>query len=209
MLTVCANRKDFIRESHDSADGGICINSNFSLKSNHYLDNNKRFVGFIRLYISTIFSYFACVLKSMRCSLNSMRCSLNCMRYSLNSMRCSLNSMRYSVNSMRCSLNSMRYSLNCKRYSLNCKRCSLNCKRCVRIYKQYKQIHFRLMSCLLQLYQNNISLTYRLLYDIKAYLINLRHFTERLQLNNTNHDNWFDKRRILLSNYETIALIGK
>ena len=79
----------------------------------------------------------------------------------------------------------------------------------IQVRNQYKQIYFRLMGCLLQLYQNNILIMYCLLYDIKAYLINLRHFTERLQLNNTNLDNWFDRRRILLSSYETIALIGK
>ena len=51
------------------------------------------------------------------------------------------------------------------------------------------------MSCYIQLYPKNVSLTYRLLNDVKAYLINLRHFTERLELNNTYLDNWFDKRK--------------
>ena len=167
MIRVSTNRMDLIRESHDSADGGICTNSNLSLKSNHYSVYNNKFVGFIRLHISILFSYFACVFVSMRCVFVSKRCAFVSMR------------------------------------------CALMSKRCVRIYKQYKQIHFRLMSCLLQLYQNNILIMYCLLYDIKAYLINLRHFTEKLQLNNTNLNNWFDKRRILLSSYETIALIGK
>jgi hypothetical protein len=65
----------------------------------------------------------------------------------------------------------------------------------IRVRNQYKQVYLRLISCYLQLYQKNVSLTYRLLYDIKAYLINLRHFTERLELNDTNLNNWFDKRK--------------
>ena len=195
MIRVSTNRMDLIRESHDSADGGICTNSNLSLKSNHYSVYNNKFVGFIRLHISILFSYFACVFVSMRCVFVSMRCVFVSMRCAFVSMRCAFVSKRCVFVSKRCAFVSMR--------------CALMSKRCVRIYKQYKQIHFRLMSCLLQLYQNNILIMYCLLYDIKAYLINLRHFTEKLQLNNTNLDNWFDKRRILLSSYETIALIGK
>ena len=202
MIRVSTNRMDLIRESHDSADGGICTNSNLSLKSNHYSVYNNKFVGFIRLHISILFSYFACVFVSMRCVFVSMRCAFV-------SMRCAFVSKRCVFVSKRCAFVSMRCVFVSKRCAFVSMRCALMSKRCVRIYKQYKQIHFRLMSCLLQLYQNNILIMYCLLYDIKAYLINLRHFTEKLQLNNTNLDNWFDKRRILLSSYETIALIGK
>ena len=62
MIRVSTNRMDLIRESHDSADGGICTNSNLSLKSNHnsHLNNQFSFLIYPQndfIYRSNDFSY--------------------------------------------------------------------------------------------------------------------------------------------------------
>ena len=209
MIRVSTNRMDLIRESHDSADGGICTNSNLSLKSNHYLVYNNKFVGFIRLHISTLFSYFACIFDNMptvsihmptvRIHMPSVRICMPSVSVCMPLVSVCMPLVRVCIPLVRICMPSVRICMPSVRMN----------KLFIQVRNQYKQIYFRLMGCLLQLYQNNILIMYCLLYDIKAYLINLRHFTERLQLNNTNLDNWFDKRRILLSSYETIALIGK